>query len=170
VTCSASCIWLRTLVCTQHVGTYNAACLHTVLQYTTCCIEWGCYFTSPHVQCKAVKCSAGGNTQIRPPFDHHLCWKPETFGHSACRKSDSIKHRVGPVACAALVNTILLYWPSYPLGGGFKCQLHLLTAWVFLAKHGQTDCYQQDRKQYLTVGSEVTFHLTHMRSFAQPFA
>jgi hypothetical protein len=25
------------------------------------------------VPCIGVKCSTGGNTKIRPPFDHHLC-------------------------------------------------------------------------------------------------
>ena len=145
-------------VCTQCCSTQHAASNEGIILHLHT------------VQCIGVKCSTGGNTQIRPLFDHHLCWKPETFGHNACRKCDSIKHRVHPVACAALVNTILLYWPSYHLGGGFKCQLHLLTAWVFLTKHGQTDSYQQDRKQYLTVGSKVTFQLNHMRSFAQPFA
>jgi len=72
--------------------------LHTTCQNTHSCMFaqcWGIKQAALNeaiilhlhaVQCIGVKCSTGGNTQIRPPFDHHLRSKPETFGHSACRQ------------------------------------------------------------------------------------
>jgi hypothetical protein len=75
---------------TQHVSTHCCSIQHTASNE-------GIILHLYTVQCIGVKCSTGGNAQIRPPFDHHLCRKPETFGHSMCCKCDSIKHRVCPV-------------------------------------------------------------------------